>query len=26
MDCQIVMGAFSHIYARYLLRLGLGYQ
>ena len=26
MDCQIVMGAFTHVYARYLLQLGLGYQ
>lgn len=26
MDCQIVMGAFSYVYARYILRLGLGYQ
>jgi phosphatidate cytidylyltransferase len=26
MDCQIVMGAASYVYARYVLRLGLGYQ
>jgi hypothetical protein len=26
MDCQIVMGAFSYIYAHYILRIGTGYQ
>jgi len=26
MDCQIVMGAFTHVYAHYGLRLGMGYQ
>lgn len=26
MDCQIVMGAFSYIYAHYILRIGTGYH
>jgi phosphatidate cytidylyltransferase len=26
MDCQVVMGAFSYIYARYILGIGVGYS